>query len=360
MKLKNKIISIVSAVSMLATMCFIAPVSAANESFKVDVKSVSDDAITISYVVSGVNKLSSATVKVQFDSDAINTDKDTVTMDCKIEGGNPQYNFDIASKTFSMSVAGGTTETDMTKDGVVANVTFALTSAIATPINFTVLKGEFENNTGAFLSYAPGAADNNIDVPAEAAKAYPVISKDVLDAATIDVDTLYVGKESTATIKGIDTAALADRKITVTPVNAKVDVIDATSVKITPEAAGDVKVTLSVDNNGTTVTSKEFTIGTATVKPEPTAYTVTATAVNTANGTTVTVKPDAEYTGTREAFDIVAQFYTEDGTAAGWVKVSGIAALNSGEYSVNLNAQNAAKVSVTVYKADTNTVIGKN
>lgn len=359
MKLKNKIISIVSAVSMLATMCFVAPVNAAGESFKVNVKSVDDKSITVSYLVSGVEKLSSATMKVQFDTDAIDTNKDNVTVDCKIGSNAPEYNFDAANKTFSMSVASAT-DTDLTEEGVVANVTFALKSAIVAPVNFTILKGEFENNAGGFFSYAPGAKDNNIDVPAEAAKAYPVISKDVLDAATIDVDTLYVGKESIAKIKGIDTAALADRKITVDPVNAKVDVIDATSVKITPEAEGDVKVTLSVDNNGTVVTSKEFTLGKATVKPEPTAYTVTATAVNTANGTTVTVKPDAEYTGTREAFDIVAQFYTEDGTAAGWVKVSDIAALNSGEYSVNLNAQNAAKVSVTVYKADTNTVIGKN
>ncbi len=360
MKLKNKIISIVSAVSMLATMCFVAPVNAAGESFKVNVKSVDDKSITVSYLVGGVEKLSSATMKVQFDTDAIDTNKDNVTVDCKISSGaSLQYNFDAVNKTFSIA-AGSATDIDMTKDGVVADVTFALKSAITAPVSFTVLNGEFENNDGGFFSYAPGAKDNNIDVSAEPAKAYPVISKDVLDAATIDVDTLYVGKESTATIKGIDTAALADRKITVTPVNAKVDAIDATSVKITPEAAGDVKVTLSVDNNGTAVTSKEFTLGQATVKPEPTAYTVTATAVNTANGTTVTVKPDAEYTGTREAFDIVAQFYTEDGTAAGWVKVSDIAALNSGEYSVNLNAQNAAKVSVTVYKADTNTVIGKN
>lgn len=359
MKLKNKIISIVSAVSMLATMCFVAPVNAAGESFKVNVKSVDDKSITVSYIVGGVKKLSSATVNVQFDTDAIDTNKDNVTVDCKI-GDKPQYNFDAANKTFSMAVASGGSDIDLTEDGVVANVTFALKSAITAPVNFKIVLGEFENNAGDFFSYAPGAKDNNIDVPAEAAKAYPVISKDVLDAATIDVDTLYVGKESTATIKGIDTAALADRKITVNPVNAKVVAIDATSVKITPEAEGDVKVTLSVDNNGTAVTSKEFTLGKATVKPEPTAYTVTATAVNTATGTTVTVKPDAEYTGTREAFDIVAQFYTEDGTAAGWVKVSGIAALNSGEYSVNLNAQNAAKVSVTVYKADTNTVIGKN
>ncbi len=359
MKLKNKIISIVSAVSMLATMCFVAPVNAAGESFKVNVKSVDDKSITVSYLVSGVEKLSSATMKVQFDTDAIDTNKDKVVMDCKIAGASIQYNFDDVNKTFSIAAA-STTDADMTKDGVIANVTFALKSAITAPVNFTVLSGEFENNDGGFFSYAPGAKDNNIDVSAEPAKAYPVISKDVLDAATIDVDTLYVGKESTATIKGIDTAALADRKITVTPVNAKVDAIDATSVKITPEAAGDVKVTLSVDNNGTAVTSKEFTLGQATVKPEPTAYTVTATTVDIANGTTVTVKPDAEYTGTREAFDIVAQFYTKDGTAAGWVKVSDIAALNSGDYSVNLNAQNAAKVSVTVYKADTNTVIGKN
>lgn len=359
MKLKNKIISMVSAVSMLATMCFVAPVNAAGESFKVNVNSVDDKSITVSYLVDGIDKLSSTTVVIGFDTDAINTDKTTAKVDCKISGASVQYNFNAVDKTFSIS-ASSATDTDMSKDGVVADVTFALSSPITAPVSFTVKSCELENNAGDFFGYEPNGVSNNITVPAEAAKAYPVISKDVLDAATIDVDTLYVGKESTATIKGIDTAALADRKITVDPVNAKVDAIDATSVKITPEAEGDVKVTLSVDNNGTVVTSKEFTLGKATVKPEPTAYTVTATAVNTANGTTVTVKPDAEYTGTREAFDIVAQFYTEDGTAAGWVKVSGIAALNSGEYSVNLNAQNAAKVSVTVYKADTNTVIGKN
>lgn len=352
MNIKNKIISAVCAMSMLATMCAATIVNAdAKPKVALKIDSVSDSAIVLDVVATGADKIKGFGVKVAYDN-AIVKDKDDkkdIVFSSDVFSSLTTNSKLASNGGFSISAA-DSAEKAVPADGVVATATLNLTGAISDNVEFTV--------TSADLGAIGSTDANTIDV--EGVKAYvPVTVKNI----TADDGAVYVGKAAALTAELDDATKLGDRVVTWKTNDSDkytitVDPTDSTKATLTATAAGKVTVTATVDNNGTSSEkSVEFE---GTVKPEPTAYTVTATAVNTANGTTVTVKPDAEYTGTREAFDIVAQFYTEDGTAAGWVKVAGIAALNSGEYSVNLNAQNAAKVSVTVYKADTNTVIGKN
>lgn len=349
MNIKNKIISAICSLSMVATMC-VATVANAEGNPTIELKATQSGENIKLDVVTNLSKASGFGISINVSGLTIE-EKSDASADFK--SGFAMSTAATTTSTIKMTGI-GMSEADLT-DGILGSFSVKVGSVLTDNAVFTITGANIDT---AKVAYKTETA--TLDLAKESTTVYvPVTVKNI----TADDGAVYVGKAAALSAELDDAAKLGDRVVTWKTNDSDkytitVDPTDSTKATLTATVAGKVTVTATVDNNGTSSEkSIEFE---ATVKPEPTAYTVTATAVNTANGTTVTVKPDAEYTGTREAFDIVAQFYTEDGTAAGWVKVSDIAALNSGEYSVNLNAQNAAKVSVTVYKADTNTVIGKN
>jgi len=345
MNLKNKIISMISAVSMLATLCVATTVSAANDAgFKVEVGEVADGKVTVNYVVENIPAITEFQVDAVFDEDAIDASSPVVSYPM---GGLTSNNVYDGHK---LSVGAMGITAAVPADGIIATVTYTLNAGAQLPIDFTLEYVHIGDNDGNSYDYEDSDGDT-LEVTTATVYANATVT-------AINADgTVYVGKSTnlTATVDG----ELGDREIVWTAENGTVvpDAQDSTKAVLVATAEGAVKVTATINNNGTDAAfTKTFT---AETKAEPMNYLVSSTPVAD-NETTVTVKPDPDYEGDNENPDyiVVAQFYTADGTASSWVSVKG-AALEEGEASYTFGAQNAARVSVTVYDAGTGAVVGQ-
>ena len=355
MNLKSKIISIVSALSVLATMSFAITANAEGESFTAKVTNFADNKITVSYMVENIAAITEFQVDAEFDADAVN---DTPVVTYKMGGLTNDNVYD--GNKLSIGAMGITSA--IPADGVIATVEYTLKADLASQVDFGLVYVHLGDNDGNSFYY--DAADaGNANIAIKAASAYPSVAVTDITAA----DPVYTGKNVNLTAV-VDAEKLGDRVIEWDAVNGDVtpNPADSTKAVLVPAADGKVTVIAKVDNNGTVAEySKDFT---ATTKADPLPYTISATAVSANGETTITVKPDAEYTygedETAPDYVLVAQFYADGKEAASWVKIEADA-LTSGEAKFTVGAQAAKTVSVTAYALDTegnptDTIVGQN
>lgn len=351
MKLRNKIISVISALSMALSLSAFTVANAADApEFTItpsatNVAAGEDLTLTVSY--SGFEEpvvLTALQFTVAFDEDDFEfksaTKNDALTPTAQT---NYAAGIGLAYTWFDAMAGTGTTHIsqasgDLATIVLTAKDTFA-NATEASSISFS----EIVINTASdeYTSYDSEIVMNSVSI---------------LPAASITVTA-----DDATVVKGESTQVKATAaNFAEAPTEFAWTVEGATSAATKVEGTGaEATLTIGADETASSVTVKATVgevSGSTSVAVADKIYPLTVTADAFAdNKTTINIAPTADQgyvAGTK--YTVVAQFYTADGTASGYVELSDLADTQT----IKVGSQAAAKVNVTI-SDESGTIIGR-
>lgn len=347
MKKTNKIISLLGAISIVASMF---------SAFAISANAASTPVITLEGVATGKTNGSELTLSVKYTNDV---DDDKITMmQGIIEFDTDYLSFKESTKDLVKSELSKTNPSQVKYAFVAMDEDAYLTTKeqAVTTIKFNIIK-DIDKNVEFTTSGMKVAFENGGEYTVGGTNALTV------NTYTLAPDpTITVAAESGTVVKGEST------KVTATPANfaeAPTEYIwtvegktsDATKVDGT---GAEATLIIGADETAATVTVKATVgevSGTTTVNVADKIYPLTITPASdfdSDNRITLNIAPtpgEGYVAGT--PYDVVAQFYTADGTASGYVEIKNL----TDNQTLIVGSQNAGKVNVTL--SNENGIIGR-
>lgn len=349
MKLRNKIISVVSALSMALSLSAFTVANAADAPVltitpsSTNVAAGEDVTLTIGY--SGFEEPVVLT-GIQFD---VTFDEDYFTYK------SHEINTDIAS-TAQMNYTSGIGVTYLWYDMSVGTGTTHISEASADLA--TVVLTAKEDFAAAEAASEISVANITINT---VSNDYSDSDVTINSASILPAASITVAAEDATVVKGESTKVTATAaNFAEAPTEFAWTVEGATSAATKVEGTGaEATLTIGADETASSVTVKATVgevSGSTSVAVADKIYPLTVTADAFAdNKTTINIAPTADQgyvAGTK--YTVVAQFYTADGTASGYVELSDLADTQT----IKVGSQAAAKVNVTI-SDESGTIIGR-